>query len=158
MRVTSWSNRVGEIVVNYGFKFETEIQAHCFFPYSGPPNLLDNQQIVSIEGTPGTINLGQAPDAFPFPQQFSWTTNNNSRVAFGYPSVTFLPFIREDTGTYNLTATNYRLDNTSVVVGMDTGSFTLDVQCKFGFGGCRKSDCYTVRASVKEIYLIKLMS
>ena len=50
-------------------------------------------------------------------------------MAFGYPSVTFLPFIRGDAGTYNLTATNYRLDNTSVVVGMDTGSFTVDVQC-----------------------------
>ena len=100
------------------------------FLYSGPPNLLDNQQIVVVEGTTRTINLRQAPDAFPFPQQFSWTTNNNSRVTFGYTSVTFLPFIREDTGTYNLTATNYRLDDTSVVVGTDTGSFTLDVQCK----------------------------
>ena len=114
--------------------------------------------MVVVEGTPGTINLRQAPDAFPFPQQFSWTANNNSRVAFSYPSVTFLLFIRGDAGTYNLTATNYRLDNTSVVVGTDTGSFTVDVQCKFGFGGWRKSDCYTVRASVKEIYLIKLMS
>ena len=86
--------------------------------------------MVVVEGNPGTINLQQAPDAFPFPQQFSWTANNNSRVAFGYPSVTFLPFIRGDAGTYTLTATNYRLDNTSVVVGTDTGSFTLDVQCK----------------------------
>ena len=92
--------------------------------------MLDNQQIVVVERTPGTIDLQQAPDAFPFPQQFSWTANNNSRVAFGYPSVTFLLPIRGDTGTYTLTATNYRLDNTSVVVGTDTGSFTLDVQCK----------------------------
>ena len=92
--------------------------------------MLDNQQIVVVEGTTGTINLQQAQDAFPFPQQFSWTANNNSRVAFGYPSVTFLPFIQGDAGTYTLTATNYRLDNTSVVVGTDTGSFTLDVQCK----------------------------
>ena len=135
------------------------------FLYSGPPNLLDNEQIVVVEGNTRTINLQQAPDAFPFPQQFSWTANNNSRVAFGYPSVTFLPFIRGDTGTYTLTATNYRLDNTSVVVGMDTGSFTLDVQCKFGFqiGGCRKSDytcimfCYTVRASAREMYLTNLL-
>ena len=94
--------------------------------------MLDNQQIVAVELTTDTINLQQlqAPDAFPFPQQFSWTADNNSRVAFGYPSVTFQPFMREDAGTYILTATNYRLDNTSVVVGMDTGSFTLDVQCK----------------------------
>ena len=54
--------------------------------------------------------------------------NNNPRVTFGYPNVTFQQFERGDAGTYNLTATNYRLDDTNVVVGTDTGSFTLDVQ------------------------------
>ena len=58
--------------------------------------------------------------------------NNNSRVTFGYPGVTFQQFEQRDAGTYTLTATNYHLDNNSVVVGMDTGTFTLDVQCKFG--------------------------
>ena len=104
------------------------------FPYSGPPNLIDNLQVVAVEGSTNTVSLSQTPDAFPFPQQFSWTVNgsaaNNNSRSFGYPSVTFRSYNRRDTGTYILTATNYRLDNTNVVVGMDTGSFILDVQCK----------------------------
>ena len=125
-----WNKRVDKIVGNNAFRLLMFIVF-----YSGPPNLLDNQQIVVVEGTTNTTNLQQAPDAFPFPRQFSWTANNNSRVAFGYPSVTFQQLERGDAGTYTLTATNYRLDNTNVVVGTDTGSFVLDVQCKFGFGG-----------------------
>ena len=96
--------------------------------------------MVAVEGNNNRVSLGQTPDAFPFPQQFSWTVNgspanNNSRVTFGYPSDTFQRFERGDAGTYTLTATNYHLDDNSVVVGMDTGSFILDVQCKFGSKG-----------------------
>ena len=91
--------------------------------------------MVAVEGSTSTVSLSQTPDAFPFPHQFSWTVNglpanNNSKVTFAYPSVTFQQIERGDAGTYTLTATNYRLDNISVGVGMDTGSFTLDVQCK----------------------------
>ena len=104
------------------------------FSYSGPPNLIDNLPVVAVEGSTNTVSLDQTPDAFPFPQQFSWTVNgspaNNNSRSFGYPSVTFQSYSRRDAGTYNLTATNYRLDDTSVVVGTDTGSFILDVQCK----------------------------
>ena len=101
--------------------------------------------MVAVEGSTNTVSLRQAPDTFPFPQQFSWTVNgspasNNSRVTFGYPRVTFQRFIQGDVCTYTLTATNYRLDNASVIVGTDTGSFTLDVQCTFGVGGWRRSD------------------
>ena len=111
-----------------------------FTLFIGSPNFIDNLPVVTVEGSTNTINLSQAPDAFPFPQQFSWTVNgsparNNSRVSFGYPSVTFQQMERGDAGTYILAATNYRLDNASVLVGMDTGSFTLDVQCKLGFKG-----------------------
>ena len=96
----------------------------------------DSRVLVAAEGgTVTTVTLGQDPEAFPFPQQFQWTRNgeeprNDTRVTYGYPGVTFQSFSRVDTGMYNLTATNYRLDNTSVVVGMDMGSFSLDVQCK----------------------------
>ena len=109
------------------------------FLYTGPPNLINNLSMIAVEGSTNTVSLHQAPDAFPFPQQFSWTVNgspasSNSRVTFGYPSVTFQQLERGDAGTYTLTATNYRLDNTSVLVGKNTGSFILDVQCKFHFG------------------------
>ena len=117
------------------FGLKLKLMFTVSFLYTGSPNLTDNLPVVVVEGRTNTVSLRQAPDAFPFPQQFSWTVSgspasSNSRVTFGYPNVTFLPFIRGDTGTYTLTATNYRLDNTSVLVGMDTGSFTLDVQCK----------------------------
>ena len=110
-------------------------EIYVFFLISGAPNLTDNQQMVVVEGTTGTVSLNKTTDVFPYPQEFGWTVdespaNNNSRVTFGYPSVTFQPYIREDAGVYTLTATNYRLDDNSVVVGTDTGSFTLDVQCK----------------------------
>ena len=86
-------------------------------------------------GTVTTISLGQAPEAFPFPQLLQWNSNgmvvtNGTRVTYGYPGITFQFFSRDDSATYNLTATNYRLDDTSVVVGTDMGSLTLDVQCK----------------------------
>ena len=102
--------------------------------------MIDSMPVVAVEGRTGTVSLHQVPDPFPFPQQFRWTVNgspanNNSRLTFGYPSVTFQPFIRGDAGIYMLTATNYRLDDTSVVVGTDTGSFTLDVHCEFGTKG-----------------------
>ena len=120
-----------------GYEAFVHSKNHCF-PYSGPPNLIDNLAVERSSTTGGgTVSLHQAPDGFPFPQQFSWTVNgsparNNSRVTFGYPSVTFRWFERRDAGTYTLTATNYRLDDNSVIVGMDTGTFILNVQCKFG--------------------------
>ena len=122
------------------FGLKLKLMFTVSFLYTGSPNLTDNLPVVVVEGRTNTVSLRQAPDAFPFPQQFSWTVNgspasNNSRVTFGYPSVTFQQLERGDAGTYTLTATNYRLDNTSVVVGTDTGSFTLDVQCKFRLGG-----------------------
>ena len=126
-----WLNVVNEFEGSVKLQFRFTVS----FLYSGPPNLLDNLPLVAVEGSTNTVSLLQAPDASPFPQQFSWTVDglpasNNSRVTFGYPSVTFQTFERADAGTYTLNATNYCLDNTSAEVGMDTGSFTLDVQCK----------------------------
>ena len=94
-----------------------------------------------------TIPLDLDPEAFPFPQ-FRWTmngqvaTNNTARVTYSYPGVTFNSYDRVDSGIYNLTATNYRLDNTSVIVGIDTGSFSLDVQCKLVCALCRVGKCH----------------
>jgi len=109
---------------------------------SEPPSLRDIQPMTVVEGGGvTTINLDLDPEAFPFPQ-FQWTMNgqvamnNTPRVTYSYPGVTFTSYDRDDSGTYNLTATNYRLDNTSVVVGMDTGSFSLDVQCKLVHALC----------------------
>jgi len=122
-----------------------------YFPLlvSEPPSLQDIPTMTVVEGGGGTtINLDLDPGAFPFPQWFQWTrngvviTNDTEGITYGYPGVTFNSFSRYDSATYNLTATNYRLDNTSVVVGMDMGSFTLDVQCKLVHVLCRVGGCH----------------
>ena len=73
--------------------------------------------------------------ASPFPSSFSWTVNDNpmmnsSRVTFGYPSVTFRTIEPSLSGYYSLSATNYFVNDTSLVLGSGIGTFKLDVLCK----------------------------
>ena len=137
------------------FKAVSKLCTQCFLAVfyiplivSEPPILRDIPTMTVVEGGGvTTIPLDLDPEAFPFPQ-FRWTmngqvaTNNTARVTYSYPGVTFTSYDRVDSGTYNLTATNYRLDNTSVIVGMDTGSFSLDVQCKLVHVLCRVGGCH----------------
>ena len=41
--------------------------------------------------------------------------------------------MRSDAGNYVVSVTNFLLDNSSQPVGSDTGSFSLDVLCKWMF-------------------------
>ena len=105
-------------------------------PSSGPPTLRDLGTIFAIEGANFSQNLeNEMEEAFPYPRSFSWekdgnTVENTTRQSFGYPDLRINPVSRDDSGVYTLTATNYRLDNESVEIGSDSGSFTLDVLCK----------------------------
>lgn len=56
---------------------------------------------------------------------------NSSQITYGYPTIVFQYVLREDIGNYTLSATNFRLDNESLQVGNDTGSFFLNVFCKW---------------------------
>ena len=80
-----------------------------------------------------TIDIYQEPAAFPEPSSFIWSKDGAPLTSLiqTYSSVTFTTFGRNDTGNYTVSATNFLLDNLTNQVGNDTGSFLLDVICKF---------------------------
>ena len=111
---------------------------HCLV--TGPPvlkNFTTTQSVCENETYTFDLQAAGAAEAFPFPQEFNWTRHNENvdnttdegRVTYGYPSVTFSSLNRSDSGRYELSATNFMRNGS--LIGSDTGSFTLDVQCKF---------------------------
>ena len=76
------------------------------------------------------MNLSLSLSAFPPPSFYKWTkpaayvTLNNSAISFD--NIT-----RKHAGVYTLMATNYHLNDSSSMIGTDTGNFSLDVVCKF---------------------------
>ena len=79
------------------------------------------------------VNLTMGRDAFPEPT-FSWTRDGQLLTGLSdltYSSVTFDNVRRVDAGNYTVSATNFVLNSTTEQVGNDTGSFYLDVLCKF---------------------------
>ncbi len=95
--------------------------------------------LIAVEGDafPNGILGIEQQQPFPFPGSFTWSrdgdplVNISANVSFGYPELSLNPVSRTDSGLYTLTASNYLLDNDSVLIGSGTGSFTLDVLCKF---------------------------
>ena len=128
------------IISNWAcLKFITQLSYYCWhalYPHLGPPDLNDEFERTVIENSTVEIDVsGSGEEPFPFPQQFQWmkdgvNVTNSSRISYGYPIVVFENVLREDIGNYTLTAANFRLDNESLQVGNDTGSFFLDVFCK----------------------------
>ena len=95
----------------------------------------DNFSVRIVEGDLNVpIDLLQEPIAFPEPD-FEWLVGGQplrqNGITTTYFSVTFDSVMRSDTGNYVVTATNFLLDNSSQPVGSDTGSFSLDVLCKW---------------------------
>ena len=83
--------------------------------------------------------LEEVPIVFPFPT-FQWTRNGvpavnvSGSVAFGYTAANFYNTSRTAAGNYSLFAENYVINSTGagmIVIGNDTGGFTLDVLCEF---------------------------
>ena len=90
-----------------------------------------------MEGEDGLeVSLEDMPPAHPFPAEFQWfkdgagSLQNNSRMTFGYPSLTIDNVQRIDSGLYSLTATNFFFNESKGVLGTETGSVTVDVLCK----------------------------
>ena len=81
------------------------------------------------------VDLRQDPPAFPEPTDFTWTRNGQPSLRSGltttYSNVTFDSVMRSDAGNYTVTATNFLLSDSSRPIGSDSGSFYLDVLCKF---------------------------
>ena len=80
------------------------------------------------------IDLALDPPAYPIPSSFSWMIDReslNTSPALTYSTATFDTIERLDSGDYAVNATNFIPDNPTQQIGSDTGSFTLDVICKF---------------------------
>ena len=81
------------------------------------------------------INLLLDPESFPKPSLFEWLKEGQplrqNGITTTYSSVTFGSVMRSDSGNYTVSATNFVLDNATQPVGSDSGSFSLDVLCKW---------------------------
>lgn len=113
------------------------------YSLSGPPLFKVNQTAKYKENTKHVqIDLGLTPMPFPEPstitlsfekkeQRIITSRRSNDSIQFNGSLLLFDEITRDHAGIYFLTATNYRLDNTSREVGTFTGKFTLDVICKW---------------------------
>ena len=88
----------------------------------------DNSQDVPVD-------LHQEPAAFPEPTLFSWNKDGQplTGLPLTYSNVTFPTVRRADAGNYTVSATNFAFENPPVLIGSDTGSFFLDVLCKWHY-------------------------
>ena len=103
-----------------------------------PLKYKDGFETLKIEETNDglTVDLGQKPEPFPEPSEFTWRKDGQklaslSSLIMTFSNVTFNKIKRADTGRYVVTATNFALNSHSTQVGSDTGGFNLDVLCKF---------------------------
>ena len=105
------------------------------FLCAGVPRLVQDRPVIRFqEGANVQVNLERGRAAFPFPQ-FVWmkdniALSNATGRSFGYPSFSFNPVARSDSGTYTLSATNFFLEDPFPELGNDTVSFDIDVVCK----------------------------
>ena len=81
------------------------------------------------------VDLSQDPAAFPEPTSYTWTRNgvqlSSPLSMLTYSTITFPSVSRSDAGNYVVSAMNFVPDNNNtVLIGSDTGSFSLDVICK----------------------------
>ena len=95
--------------------------------------------VVKIEagGQNITIDLSQEPAAYPVPTLFTWNKDGQPEtdptLTLSYSNVSIDTVRRADAGNYTVTATNFVLPGSpgGNQVGNDTGSFYLDVLCKY---------------------------
>ena len=83
------------------------------------------------------VDLLQDPTAFPEPTLFSWSKDGQplsaTELTQTYSNITIDTVRRADAGNYTVTATNFVLSDVPVAnqLSNDTGSFYLDIICKF---------------------------
>ena len=116
------------------FKCDYYIDVHNTLT-PGPPSLRDNLMFRIVENSLNVpVDLSQDPTAFPMPTTYTWTRNGASLSGppptLTYSNVTFPSVSRNDAGNYAVSATNFDLNNNTVPIGSDMGSFSLDVICK----------------------------
>ena len=100
----------------------------------GPPTLRDDLLVKIEENQESiTVDLLQEPAVFPQPSSFTWYKDGLPVTGFDqtYSNVTFDAVERTYAGNYTVLARNFALGGSLEQVGNDTGSFYLDVLCKF---------------------------
>ena len=92
----------------------------------------DNFLVRIEEGSENVpVDLGLDPAAFPEPTDFTWNVNGQPlTLPRTYSRVNFFTIRRSNTGNYTVFTANYLLDDPTLQIGNDTGSFFLDVLCK----------------------------
>ena len=110
-----------------------QIYYHYVFTVD-PPNLQDNLILKIVQNSVNVpIDLSQDPPPYPVPASFNWTNDGAplmNGLAVTYSNITFPVVSRNDSGRYQVSATNYVLGSDTKQVGTDTGSFILDVICE----------------------------
>ena len=80
------------------------------------------------------VDISQEPLAFPEPTNFMWLKDQlplRNGLTKTYSNVTFNSVLKTDSGIYTASAANTLLSDTSQQIGKDSGSFHLNVLCKF---------------------------
>ena len=95
----------------------------------------DNLTIRILENSLNVpVDLNRDPEAIAFPEPiFNWTRNGiplSDPFLLTYSQITFASVSRNNAGQYEVSAINFILNSTEQL-GSDTGSFNLDVICKF---------------------------
>ena len=108
---------------------------------SDPPKFETSHHLTHTVGDQNVkVDLGLTPLPFPKPSRIRVEKDGQrignlgefSNFSLVDGSIFFFKEMTADhAGTYQLTATNYHLDNTSEEVGTAIGSFTLNVLCKY---------------------------
>ena len=108
---------------------------------SDPPTFKTDLKVTRAVGDQNvTVDLSLTPAPYPKPSRLRVEKDGQKIETlrqFGDFSLIdgsiffFKEVCVEHAGTYQLTATNYRVDNTSEEVGRAIGSFTLDVICEY---------------------------
>lgn len=80
------------------------------------------------------VDISREPLAFPEPTNFMWLKDQEplrNGLITTYSNVTFNSVLRTDSGIYTVYAANTLLNDTSQQIGNDSGSFHMNVLCKF---------------------------
>jgi hypothetical protein len=119
----------------------SEFQYYVLPMHAGAPVLLNLPNPVKyLSQEEGFVMSLEASIVHPYPATVEWFQNgegplqNDSRRTFGFPTLTISRVDVSDSGMYILRATNYIPGDPPELLGIGSGSFTLDVLCEWGRG------------------------
>ena len=104
------------------------------YVFSGPPKPQSNINTSQIIGNGSLqVDLHNHSAAFPKPiflKVEKWGQPLDGVIIINYFTVVFHKMIKENAGTYIISAANYHLKNETEEIGLSTTNLTLDILCK----------------------------